>query len=81
MNFGEFVRTLEGGPEPVGTFNAYDAALTLGYATKLGTDWGVGFNFRIIHSRLLISQLVKNKEQVLQLQLALTLQECGDQII
>lgn len=52
MNFGEFVRTLEGGPEPVGTFSAYDAALTLGYATKLGTDWGVGFNFRIIHSRL-----------------------------
>ena len=27
MNFGEFVRTLEGGPEPVGTFSAYDAAL------------------------------------------------------
>jgi hypothetical protein len=52
MNFGEFVRTLEGGPEPVGTFNAYDAALTLGYATKLGTDWGIGFNFRVIHSRL-----------------------------
>lgn len=52
MNFGEFVRTLEGGPEPVGTFSAYDAALTLGYATKLGSDWGIGFNFRIIHSRL-----------------------------
>lgn len=52
MNFGEFVRTLEGGPEPVGTFRAYDAALTLGYATKLGNDWGIGFNFRIIHSRL-----------------------------
>ncbi len=52
MNFGEFVRTLEGGPEPVGTFSAYDAALTLGYATKLGGDWGVGMNFRIIHSRL-----------------------------
>lgn len=52
MNFGEFVRTLEGGPEPVGTFRAFDAALTLGYATKLGTDWGLGFNFRLIHSRL-----------------------------
>jgi len=52
MNFGEFVRTLEGGPEPVGTFRAYDAALTLGYATKLGNDWGLGLNFRIIHSRL-----------------------------
>jgi hypothetical protein len=52
MNFGEFVRTLEGGPDPVGTFRAFDAALTLGYATKLHPDWGVGFNFRIIHSRL-----------------------------
>jgi hypothetical protein len=52
MNFGEFIRTSEVGPEPIGTFSAYDAALTLGYATKLGTDWGVGFNFRIIHSRL-----------------------------
>jgi len=52
MNFGEFVRTLEGGPEPVGTFRAFDAALTLGYATKIGGDWGIGFNFRIIHSRL-----------------------------
>jgi hypothetical protein len=52
MNYGEFLRTLETGPEPVGTFNAYDAALTLGYATKLHPDWGVGFNFRIIHSRL-----------------------------
>ncbi len=52
MNFGEFVRTLEGGPEPVGTFRAFDAALTLGYATKLHPDWGVGMNFRIIHSSL-----------------------------
>ena len=52
MNFGEFIRRSEVGPEPIGTFSAYDAALTLGYATKLGTDWGVGFNFRIIHSRL-----------------------------
>lgn len=52
MNFGEFVRTLEGGPEPVGTFRAFDAALTVGYATKLSSDWGLGLNFRIIHSRL-----------------------------
>ena len=41
MNFGEFVRTLEGGPEPVGTFRAFDAAMTVGYATKLGSDWGL----------------------------------------
>ena len=52
MNFGEFVRTAEDSPEPIGTFKSFDAALTLGYATKLSNDWGLGFNFRIIHSRL-----------------------------
>lgn len=52
MNFGEFVRTLSNSPDPVGTFRSFDAALTLGYATKLSEDWGLGFNFRLIHSRL-----------------------------
>lgn len=52
MNFGEFVRTGEFDPTPLGTFRSFDAALTLGYATKLHTDWGIGFNFRLIHSRL-----------------------------
>lgn len=52
MNFGEFVRTGETSPDPLGTFRSFDAALTLGYATKLSPDWGIGFNFRIIHSRL-----------------------------
>jgi hypothetical protein len=52
MNFGEFVRTGEVDPTPLGTFRSFDAALTLGYATKLHSDWGLGFNFRLIHSRL-----------------------------
>lgn len=52
MNYGEFVRTLSNSPEPVGTFRSFDAALTVGYATKLSNDWGLGFNFRLIHSRL-----------------------------
>ncbi len=52
MNFGEFIHTGEDSPDPLGTFRSFDAALTLGYATKLGTDWGLGFNFRLIHSRL-----------------------------
>ncbi|MEO8399011.1 MAG: PorV/PorQ family protein, partial [Ignavibacteriaceae bacterium] len=33
-------------------FRSFDAALTLGYATKVSNDWGLGFNFRLIHSRL-----------------------------
>ncbi|HQF43590.1 MAG TPA: PorV/PorQ family protein, partial [Ignavibacteriaceae bacterium] len=52
MNFGEFVRTGEFGPEEIGKFRSFDAALTLGYATKLSPDWGIGVNFRLIHSRL-----------------------------
>ncbi|MFA3782901.1 type IX secretion system outer membrane channel protein PorV [Melioribacteraceae bacterium 4301-Me] len=52
MNFGEFVRTGSNDPTPLGTFRSFDAALTLGYATKLSNDWGIGFNFRLIHSRL-----------------------------
>lgn len=52
MNFGEFVRTGETDPTPLGTFRSFDAALTLGYATKVHPDWGLGFNFRVIHSRL-----------------------------
>jgi hypothetical protein len=52
MNFGEFVRTGPDDPTPIGTFRSFDAALTVGYATKLSNDWGLGFNFRVIHSRL-----------------------------
>jgi len=52
MNFGEFARTGSNSPEVLGTFRSFDAALTLGFATKLSNDWGLGFNFRLIHSRL-----------------------------
>ena len=52
MNYGNFVRTGPDSPTPIGTFRSFDAALTLGYATKLSDDWGIGMNFRIIHSRL-----------------------------
>ncbi len=51
MNFGEFIRTGSDGSE-LGTFRSFDGALTVGYATKLGNDWGLGFNFRVIHSKL-----------------------------
>lgn len=52
MNFGEFVRTAETSPDPIGTFRSFDAALTVGYATKVLPDLGLGMNFRVIHSRL-----------------------------
>jgi len=52
MNFGEFIRTGEDSPTEIGRFRSFDAAFTLGYATKLHNDWGLGLNFRLIHSRL-----------------------------
>lgn len=52
MNFGEFIRTGPDSPQELGRFRSFDAALTLGYATKLSEDWGLGFNARLIHSRL-----------------------------
>ncbi len=52
MNYGEFVRTGPDSPTPIGTFRSFDAAFTVGYATQLGTDWGVGINGRVIYSRL-----------------------------
>jgi len=52
MNFGEFVQTGSDSPEEIGKFRSFDGAVTIGYATKIGQDWGLGFNFRVIHSRL-----------------------------
>ncbi len=52
MNYGDFVRTGPDSPTPIGTFRSFDAALTLGYATQLSSDWGIGLNFRVIYSRL-----------------------------
>ncbi len=52
MNFGEFARTNSSSSDIIGTFRSFDAALTLGYATKVSNDWGLGFNFRLIHSKL-----------------------------
>lgn len=52
MNFGEFIQTGSDSPDEIGKFRSFDAALTLGYATKISQDWGLGFNFRVIHSRL-----------------------------
>jgi len=62
MNFGEFIQTNEFGPEEIGRFRSFDAALSLGYDTKLDPEWGLGFNFRIIHSRLSGNIKVGNEE-------------------
>ena len=52
MNYGQFIRTGPDSPTPIGTFTSFDAAMTVGYATRLSSDWGLGVNFRLIYSRL-----------------------------
>jgi hypothetical protein len=51
LNLGEFVHTQDS-PTPLGTFNAYELALTVGYATKLSSNVGLGINARLVHSYL-----------------------------
>jgi len=52
MNYGKFTRTGPDSPEEIGTFSSFDCAATIGYATKVHPDVGLGFNFRVIYSNL-----------------------------
>ena len=53
LNLGEFVETGPNGPDNVlGTFKAFEFAVTGGYATKITNDLGLGLNLRYIHSSL-----------------------------
>ena len=52
LSLGEFNETTPDGPEVINTFRAYELAATLGYATKITNDFGVGLNLRFIHSSL-----------------------------
>jgi hypothetical protein len=52
LSLGEFVETSPDGPEPISTFRAFEMAATIGYATKVWSDFAVGFNLRYIHSSL-----------------------------
>ena len=51
LNLGEFVRTLND-PTPLGTFKAFELAVTGGYATKVADNFGLGLNLRFIYSSL-----------------------------
>lgn len=51
FNLGEFTRTLND-PTPLGTFKAFELAVTGGYATKVYDDLGIGMNLRFIYSSL-----------------------------
>ncbi len=52
LSLGEFTETTPDGPEPVGTFRAFEMAATVSYATKVTSDLGVGVNLRYIYSSL-----------------------------
>ncbi len=51
LNLGEFIRTNSSGVEE-GRFKAYEFAVTVGYATKVFDDLGLGINGRFIRSSL-----------------------------
>ncbi len=51
LNLGEFIRTNSSGIEE-GRFKAYELAVTLGYATRVFSDLGLGINARYIRSAL-----------------------------
>ncbi|HLF14427.1 MAG TPA: type IX secretion system outer membrane channel protein PorV [Bacteroidota bacterium] len=52
LSLGEFSETTADGPEVVSTFRAFEMAATMGYATRVTDDLGVGVNLRYIHSSL-----------------------------
>ena len=52
LSMGEQVITGEGGPEPLGTFQSWDLAVTLCYATQITSNLGLGVGIRYIHSNL-----------------------------
>lgn len=52
INLGEQIITGEEGPDPLGTFQSNEWALTLSYGTLLSENFGVGVNVRYIRSNL-----------------------------
>jgi len=52
LSLGEFFETSADGPDIISTFRAFEMAATIGYATKVVDDLGVGINLRYIHSSL-----------------------------
>jgi hypothetical protein len=51
LSYGEIVQTTES-PVPVGTFMAYEGALTLSYGTKINRNLAVGLSGKVIFSHL-----------------------------
>lgn len=52
LNLGVFNRTSSLSSEPIGTFSAYEIAITACYSTKISEQLGIGTNVRIIYSHL-----------------------------
>ncbi|MDQ3021883.1 MAG: type IX secretion system outer membrane channel protein PorV [Bacteroidota bacterium] len=53
LNIGEVIFTDEiGNTDPTKNYKAYEMALAVAYATKLGTNWAGGVTGRFIYSRL-----------------------------
>lgn len=52
LNLGQFIYTTKASPTPITTFNSFEYAIDLAYATKLSDDWGFGGALKYIQSTL-----------------------------
>jgi hypothetical protein len=52
LNLGEITRTATSGPEPIGSYKAYEFAIAVGYATRITENVGFGISMKLIRSAL-----------------------------
>ena len=60
LNIGEIIQTDEFGNE-IGSYQAFDGALAVGYGTKVNRDLGVGIVTRFIYSKLAVDPVAGEK--------------------
>lgn len=52
LNLGEQIMTDETGPDEIGRFMSYDAAMAFSYGTQMSDNMGLGVNIRLVRSNL-----------------------------
>ncbi len=52
LNLGEITRTSAAGPDPIGSYKAYEFAIALGYSTRISDNLGLGLSMKVIRSAL-----------------------------
>jgi len=76
LNIGTIIQTDEFGNE-IGTYQAFDGALAVGYGTKVTKDLGVGIVTRFIYSKLAVDPVGSERGTGTAYDLSLMYQLCG----